>query len=313
MGKRVAIAVAIIIVVVALGQGVYWLVFDAKEGPVPVPKSTEPKKPAAKVPQIEVLSVVGKVDRKGQGTDWVELRQGEHLKPQELIRTDKTGQAVLDVGKTATVTVESLSQFSVHEISRAAARVRIDVGRISAVVNGKSGSKLHVESKGSDAVAQTDKGEFSVLATGKGQVSVATKKGQVSFSAKGKTVEIKAGQQSTAWPELAPAEPTPIPTSLFLKVARPKKRIQRRKHTVISGRSAPGVVISIGGVRTQSDRDGKFKAKVTLNEGKNRLVVEAKDVAGNHQVAEVPMITVKSKIFKVRSKAGRWGTKTRKR
>jgi ferric-dicitrate binding protein FerR (iron transport regulator) len=71
-----------------------------------------------------------------------------------------------------------------------------------------------VEAKGSDAVAETEKGEFSMLADGQGQVSVAARKGRVRLSAKNKTVDIEAGMLSTVQAETAPATPEPFSRSL---------------------------------------------------------------------------------------------------
>ncbi|MFC1609748.1 hypothetical protein ACFL6C_02210 [Myxococcota bacterium] len=307
MGKRIAIAVALMISLVALGQGVYWLLLEEPQETTSV--STTKAQPEQQQ-RIEVRSIEGKVERQGEGSGWVALRQGERIKPREPIRTDRSGRAVLDVGEAATVTVESQSQFSVQEIAPTAARVRIDVGRIGAVVHGRGGTTLRVESKGSDMVAETDRGEFNVLATGNGQVSVAARKGRVRLSAGGKTVEVVAGQQSLVQPELPPGQPESIPTTLFLKVTAPTKHVQRKKQTTISGRSAPGAVISVNGVRVESDLSGEFQAAVTLNEGKNQIEVVAEDVSGNREVAEVPMITVKSRVSDVRSEAAQWGSRT---
>ena len=107
--------------------------------------------------------------------------------------------------------------------------------------------------------------------------------------------------------------PTKIPTSLFLKVTAPKKRIQRRKETTITGKTAVGAVISVNGVQVKSDEKGKFQAQVSLQTGKNQIVVEAEDIAGNRKIAKLGNIIVKPGVTKVHSKASRWGTHTRQK
>ena len=60
------------------------------------------------------------------------------------------------------------------EISDRLARARLGDGRITATVNGKPDARLEVSARGSDVVAQAEKGKFSVLSTGDGHVAVET-------------------------------------------------------------------------------------------------------------------------------------------
>lgn len=311
MGRRIAIAFGIVLLlVVVVGELVSRFLLNVDETPVVESSGImAADDETTELKRISVVSVEGTVERrKGKGS-WVAVETGDSLQQEEAIRTDEKGRAVLDVGEIATVEITPRSQFSVQEVSRTVARVRLDEGRISAVVHGKGGSKLKVAAKGSDAVAEADGGEFSVLTSGDGQVAVATRKGDVRLSAKSKSVWVTAGTQSVVQPDLPPAAPEPIPASLFLKVVKPKARLQRNKGTTIEGTTTPGAFISINGVRVQSDHAGQFSTTVALREGKNPVVVEAEDAAGNRKQVELPEITVKSRIGEVRSKAGRWGGK----
>jgi hypothetical protein len=312
MGKRIAIAAALVLALAGLGQLVFRYLFHDETPPAePLVSAVVAPQAAPAAPmgerQITVISVSGKVERRG-ASSWLPVRRGEKLAQEEAIRTDEGAGAVLDIGGAATVEIAPKSQFAVREISESVAKVRIDEGRISAVVTGQKG-KLRVETKGSDAVAEADAGEFDVLASGSGQMSVATKKGKVRLTSQDSTVEVDEGKSSVALPGVAPAAPVAIPPSLFLKLAGGKGGSQREKRTTVRGNTLPGAVISINGVRVHTDAKGGFTADVPLAVGKNKIVVDAEDVLGRKQSAEMPAITVTSEMAPTRSKA-QWGRKS---
>lgn len=317
MARRIAIAFAIVIVfVVGLGHVLSNYLLDSEPPPIVQarvekrPRSDPPKvKPPLQIRRIHVVSTKGKVERRLDDSSWVAVRPGDQLQQDEAIRTDSNGRAVLEVGETAVVEIEPRSHFSVREVARTVARVFLHVGRISAVVHGQRGSKFRVETKGSDAVAETGKGEFSVLTTGEGQVAVATQKGKVRLTSKDKSVEVAAGKQSVVQPDSTPTAPEPIPTSLYLKVVKPATTLQRSKNTRIEGSATPGAFISINGVRVISDDTGQFASTVALEEGANPILVEVEDANGNRKSETLPQITVKSQVSTVQSKAGKWGVK----
>lgn len=315
MRKRIVIAFGIVLVLAAAGYLVYRHVFDLDD------TKSAPLKPTAPSPAIEqpvdesglirVSAVEGKVERSHAGSSWAPVHSGDSLMLDESIRTDENGRAILDIGKVATVEMGSSSESLVKEISREVSRLRLEQGRISTVVHGKGKSVFRVETRGSDAVAEADRGEFSVLSSGQGQVSVASHTGAVRLSARNKTVEVPAGTHSVVGKDLPPAPPKPIPASLFLKVGKPHSLIQREKSTTVSGTASPGAVVSINGVQARVDQTGKFNATIPLREGKNQVVVVATDVTGRKKKTALPKITVDTRAPKVQSKV-RWGAKKKK-
>jgi hypothetical protein len=311
VGKRLALACGIVLVLGLLGRGVFWLAFEHQE-PAPVlavPVVADPlPRAAAPDERIVIVEVEGKVERSLAGIDWIKVVKGDALQPEEAIRTDENGRLVLDVGQAATVDIGPQSKFSVREIKNSIARVELDEGRLGAVVHGEGNSRLRVETRGSEAIAESAGGDFAVLASGRGQMSVATRAGTVRLSVKDKSVVVSAGEQSTAKNGLAPSAPQAIPGSLFLKVNRPSTLVQREKQAAISGTSIPGAVISVNGVRVETDERGEFTALVPLAEGKNELRVEALDVLGHLKSTALPSITVKSQIADVQTKMT-WGSK----
>lgn len=302
MGKRLAVACAIVLALVLAGYGLYRL-FLAKEPTAP------PAPPDAGVEQarrVKVVSVAGRVEKRRGDAPWTPVKTGDDMRQDETIRTSDDGKATLDVGEIAMVEVSARSEFTVRELSETASRVRLEEGRLAANVHGRGESTFKVEARGSDAVAETKQGEFSMLTTGKGQVSVATKKGRVRLSAKNKTVEVTEGTQSVVLPEQQPQAPEPIPPSLFLKVAKPRTRVQREKETVIKGTTTPGAVVSINGVYAQADEEGQFEATVALSEGKNKITVEAKDASGHREKTALPEITLDTRPPNVKTDV-KWG------
>jgi hypothetical protein len=305
MGKRIAVACAIAVALVLAGFGLYRLLFTQEEHTAPPPPS-DAGAGVGGLRRVKVVSVVGRVEKRRGEAPWTVVKTGDDMRQDEAIRTSNDGKATLDIGDIATVEVSARSEFTVRELSETASRVRLEEGRLAADVHGQSESTFKVEAKGSDAVAETKKGQFSVLTTGKGQVSVATKKGRVRLSAKNKTVEVTEGMQSVVLPEQPPGEAEPIPPSLFLKVAKPRTRVQREKETVVKGTTTPGAVVSINGVYAQADEEGQFEATVALSEGKNKITVEAQDASGQLKKAALPEITVDTRPPDVKTDV-KWG------
>jgi hypothetical protein len=311
MTRRVLLAIAATMAVVILGRTLFWFVFERSGvSEVSAPAGVAGGGEAA-FDQIAVVSADGLVERRSGDAAWARVQQGDALARQESIRTDESGHAVLRIGKTAQVQIAPRSQFAVAEITRTVARARLTEGRISAEVYGEGAGKLKIETVGSDAVAQTAQGTVDVLADGSGQMTVAARKGFVLLSARTKTVVVQAGYQAIAGRDAPPSEPAPAPPSLFLKVGELPSRLQRERTATIKGNTTPGAVISINGVRMQSDATGEFVAKVDLREGENRVVVTAEDAAGHLETVNLAPVTVKSSMEKVSGKA-RWTSKTGK-
>ena len=80
---------------------------------------------------------------------------------------------------------------------------------------------FEVEVDGHGAVARTRGASFTASADGAGAAAVATRRGEVILSARGKEVVIRTGQFARLAPGGAPDGPRPLPESLFLKVQWP--------------------------------------------------------------------------------------------
>jgi hypothetical protein len=315
--RRLALALGLL-VLLALGvalwpsaatSGPEPVVASAAPAPVPVPVEPvtpeAPEAPAPTVDALRVLSVEGKVQRRGGDQQWAPVQVGESLRADEAIRTAPSSRAVLGLGEEGRVEISPRSEFSVREISRTVARVRLEQGRMSAALP-KDAPSLRVETSGSEAQAESTGGSFVVVSNGQGQLAVAATQGSVRLSVGAASVVVHEGQQSESAAGGAPSAPHAIPKSLFLKVARPGASVRRERQALVQGRTAPGAVVSVNGLRVSPELDGRFRVQVPLKDGHNNLVVEAEDIFGKIQRVALPPIQVKTKVREVRAHVT-WG------
>jgi hypothetical protein len=170
----------------------------------------------------------------------------------------------------------------------------LGVGQITAAIPRGSEHAYEFHSKGSDAIASAQQGEFSLTTDGKGTVVVDTRAGDVKLRAKGKEVVVKKGKRSVVKPGKAPSRVLPIPSSVALQVKWPPTKIDRTR-TTLSGKTTAGALVMINGILVRADQDGRFTLDVPLREGSNRLVVSVTDSAGNTSQRESPEIRVDTK------------------
>jgi hypothetical protein len=110
-------------------------------------------------------------------------------------------------------------------------------------------------------------------------VTVGTIKGEVVFEAKGKEVNVGAGQESTARPGEEPSPPETLPEDLLLSVMWPEiEHAQPQAH--VAGKTRPSSRVKVNGVEASVHADGRFAAQVPLNVGQNKIEVEAQDILG---------------------------------
>lgn len=260
--------------------------------------------------KARVVAVSGLVTTRGTGADgeWKELKAGDELDPDMSVRTGRGAEAKLQVGNGVEVRLSPRSEFSIREITEGVSRVRLEQGRVSASVDENGKQVLKVEAQGSDAVVESSGGRFGMVTDGKGQVAVATETGKVKLSAKGKTVDVEAGQQSTVSLGSAPSAPTAVPKSLFLKVVDPVKRTTNRRQTVVRGQTEPGTLVRVEGELAQVDAKGRFKVPVALKDGVNRIDVEVEDARGRTKAYSMPDVVVDRKKPEIEAEM-EWGNK----
>lgn len=241
--------------------------------------------------KARVASVRGKVETRNKEGDWTNLTAGQALSKDDSVRTGRSGEANLDVGNGVKVRLSPRSEFSIQELDEKLSRIRLAEGHVTASVDPNGNQVLKVEAEGSDAVAQSSGGTFGVISDGKGQVAVATTTGKVKFTSKGKSVDVLAGTETSVTSKTGPATPRPIPKSLLLKVA-PKSVKTRLRSTYVEGATQPGNVVHVAGRKARVDARGRFRVKVALRDGPNRLGVEVTDASGRVRKKKLPPVIV---------------------
>ena len=244
-----------------------------------------------------------------QATDgsWQPVAVGQELGADQAVRTGRNGEANLAFGDGIQVRVSPLSEFAVRDLQEDLTRIRLEEGHVAATVDPDKQRLLQVEAKGSDAVAESRGGEFGVVSDGKGQLTVATKTGSVKLSSAGKSVDVGAGETSTVLGEgIGPTAPRAIPKSLFLKLQDPRDRRINRNYTVVEGVTTPGNLVRVEGRLAKTDTKGRFKVKVKLSDGSNRVSVNVLDASGRKETSKTGEIIVDREKPKIETDM-QWG------
>jgi len=323
--KRALLLVAVLALIIGGGALLYRELFPAPGGDRPKPADAglarvdSPRREAgagqggedasAGAPtRATVLDVRGVTQRQLEDGRWAAVTPGESLRLDDVVRTLSGGSVILRLGNSVQVRLTSRTEVTIRELSERASRVRVEEGRIVAEVEPSGATVLRVEAKGSNAIAEAEGGRFSVISDGRGQVAVAAEAGAIKLTAGGESVEVAAGETSRVVGASAPSAPVAIPTSLFLKVAAPGKKLQREPETVVEGRTQPGSLVRVGARVAQVDDDGRFRVRVPLQEGENKLEVKVTDVTGREQREALPAITLDTKEPEIKNPEVNWGT-----
>ncbi len=253
------------------------------EEPAPVVAPPDPpavvEAPAPAPAELQLSEVEGQVEiRRADGT-WAPAQKGEKLRTSDSVRTQDGSYAVLVGGDRYEVKMEPGTEISVDELTDSISKILLSTGMATARVNGAARHSFEVRAKGSDAVAKTSAGAFSISNNGEGTVAVGTREGEVELFGQGKVVIVRAGQQSVVRPGQEPSAPAPIPSSLLLKVQWPAKLATRRQ-VIVSGEAEPGARVEVAGKVVVVDQQGRFRQPLKLSEGKNQLTVRALSVGG---------------------------------
>ncbi|HEY8208746.1 MAG TPA: FecR domain-containing protein [Myxococcaceae bacterium] len=267
------------LILLALPAGYFLLLQDAP--PSPTQELAAPGKPV----ELKVTRVDGTVEIRRASGKWGQVQAGDVLQPSDGVRTGEGSTALLTGGDQYEVALEPQTEVAVDELTDSISRVMLGGGMATAKVKaGKHTFEVHA--RDSDAVARTRQGTFAISNNMQGTVAVGTKEGEVEFAGRGKTVIVRAGQESVVRPGQAPSDPTSVPTSLLLKVDWPAGKVLTRADVTISGQSTPGTMVAVQDRRVVVDASGNFKVHLKLRDGKVPIKVRARSVSGIQQEAE---------------------------
>lgn len=256
----------------------YFLLLERDPPPPQVTAPPPPEEPKAVALRVGKLS--GEVQVRRGGGEWAPASADQPLQGNDTVRTLDGAYAVLIGGEAYEIRMEPGTEVTIDELTSSLSKFMLGRGMAQADVKGGARHTFEVRASGSDAVARTQEGRFAISSNGAGTVAVGTREGEVEFSGKGKTVIVRAGQQSVIRPGQAPSEPGAIPSSLLLKVQWPAQQALRQRKLVISGTAEPGARVEVAGKTATVGADGRFVQSLTLVEGKNAVDIRAQSIGG---------------------------------
>ncbi|WP_257455569.1 FecR domain-containing protein [Archangium lipolyticum] len=286
--RTVRFLIALAAILSALPLGYFLFLHEPPAAPPPpAPVVPEVPRPPEQAPvarsSLKLEEIHGTVEvRRGNG-EWHAVRPGEALHPSDAVRTLEGSYAVLVNGETVEVRMEAGTEVSIEALTDTLSRLMLANGMTTTRVKPGARQTFEVRAAGSDAVARTEGGRFTMSNNGKGTVAVGTQEGEVAFIGQGKVVIVRAGQQSIIRPGRGPSDPTPIPTSLLLKVNWPARPTLTRRQMVVSGQTEPGSHVDIEGQIIPTDDQGRFSKTLPLQEGSNTVRIHALSVGGLRQ------------------------------
>jgi len=285
-------AISIVVGALVLLGASYWLFFVRPEQAAERARALAPE-------TLALASLSGGVEVAGPDGVWRAARAGERLAAPERIRTDEEGSAELRAADGSMVQLSPGTEARIDELRRELKRLSLGHGELSADVRDDPNRVFEVEVDGHGAVARTRGAKFTANADGAGAAAVATRRGEVILSARGKEVVIRTGQFARVGPGGTPDGPRPLPESLFLKVQWPATT-SNRPEVVVAGTASPGARVKVAGHYVRLDADGHYTANVPLPDGAHELHVRATDLAGHVADEKSPRIVVDTKTdFKV--------------
>jgi hypothetical protein len=288
--RQTPFILGLVLILAALPLGYFLFLHQPPPPPAPKPPPVAETPVEEKAPekpmQLEIAKVSGTVEvRRGDGV-WEAAKPGAALNASDSVRTLDGSYAVLIGGEAVTVNMDPGTEVSVEELRDKVSKVLLGSGMATATVRPGTKHTIEVKAKGSDAVARTTEGAFSMSNDGAGTVAVGTREGEVTFLGNGKVVIVRAGQQSVVRPGAnGPSEPTQVPTSLLRKVKWPAAQQNKREITV-QGEAEPGSRLEIAGQSFSPRQDGTFTRTVPLKEGANEVEITAHSVGGTSQAAK---------------------------
>ncbi len=255
-----------------------------------------PPRQAAEAPRVSsgavVGAMVGQVEVRSRGDKrWSPAVVGAALAEGDEVRTGLFSETTLHLRGSSSVTISPNTSFVVGQDQVQRSSFKLGEGRITAAIPSEANREYLFLSRGSEAVASIERGEFSLATDGKGTVVVDTRKGTVRLRAAGKEVKVSKGKRSVVLPDKPPSDVLPVPSSVALQVKWPPVKSIRNR-TRITGKTSAAAMVMVNGILVRADEQGRFSVDVPLREGKNRLVVTTTDASGNTSMQRSPEIRV---------------------
>lgn len=311
ISKRKVQIIAAVVLLFVLSACVLWCLFAASSKPeagtglaIPAVRSDAPVFPR---PHLLVTSVNGKAESLRTGSlIWESVSAGDELFADDRLRTEKNATVRLAVDDKSRFELEGRSELNVEELTATIHQIELALGQISVDYDTSENRILKITASDElDAVAETTAAQFVVQRVG-GEVTVATQMGRVKLTAKAESVTVGPQSFSRVSKGSAPMKPEPIPMEVLLKVANPKKGLERDRSTIISGRTNVGAMVLVNDEAADVDETGRFRVAVPLRPGLRQVNVVSNTAWGSAE-KQVQVFTVPDDGEVTDAKV-KWGT-----
>jgi hypothetical protein len=252
---------------------------------------------AAKIDPAVLADKKGQVQAKVPDSEWYQCQPGLELKEKMSIKTGKGSRAIIKFGDDSTVTLMQNTEIYVKTDPNkkpAADDVNIVIDSGAAIIRINAQNELRISTP--TAVVTADKGLFMLRLEGEKYTHLGVIEGKACASGRNKSVcpgelqntTIKSKNEPTA--AAAPDQDTvsmwkaedllPDKDSNgrpMLIVFQPEDGAFFGKPQInVVGRTSPGASLFINGEKFDVRQGGDFNAKVKLNEGESKLMIESR-------------------------------------
>ncbi len=220
------------------------------------------------------------------GEELAPAARGTRVDAATELRTGHGGEAVLTFGEGGEIRVGSSTSVQVTSVSADGVGLELEGGALEAVVRQGAGA-LRVGVGDRELV--TLDAAFRVGRDEDDYVTMSVDRGEVQVSGVPGLDAVPGGSRAYLTPD-GSGQLAPIAPDLLLQVDWPEARRQRSDEMVLPGLTVPGATVRVDGgmraVEVRADERGVFEATIPLQEGPNRLRVEAVDQRGQASESE---------------------------
>ncbi len=237
---------------------------------------------------MAVVEAEGDVTRTGRDGNRAALAVGDELQRDDSVQVGEGSRAVLGVGEGTQLELEAASAVRVLDVDVNGVRVELEQGRVKARVRA-GGVPVGVTSRGRAIYA--DDADFTAAVDGSGGLAVEPERGEVRVEGtEDGPHDVSQGTRLSSVPGKPPVLEA-VPKKLLLEVGKPGQAMTRQADMLVEGRTGAYAEVRVGHegswTSVRAGPDGRFRASVPLEEGENRVVVEARDALGNRREDEV--------------------------
>lgn len=239
--------------------------------------------------RLQLVDVEGDVVRV-TGLSREAAREGDLLAENDRIQAGKDGRAVLTFGADTRVTVENESSVQVTGVTEEGIGIELENGKVHATVRA-GGGRLSVGAEGRELSAED--ADFTAIRRADGVLAVEGERGEVQVRGVDGVDRVAAGSRMVA-ARGGSAVTAPVNEGLLLDVVWPDERRTRLEQVEVKGVTEPGATVRLRGrsgpVQVAAGPDGRFAARVTLEEGENTIEAVSTSVFGEQKALSIQIV-----------------------